>query len=535
MDGVPEFSAAQQYLNAAGVVGGALHTILEVSHGRAVLVAEVIEQVGAGRLATVLGTDPSSLASVVVAIRSELSATPQMSDRRRYLPPIVSLAHAVAADSFHERVKRSRPEGWSWAELAACGAPLSGACLAAVARDIFEESQQIQSLNAGHPWQVQRPTRLSFIERCTVSGCPLLAPRLEADEARKSLPPQFNEPPAKRLRRASDAGRAGQDPRCTGWAFRGRLEAELQLRMSMRSFSNSWRTYCSGWYAWHQFMESYHLFSCHFPIDLPRVAAFAAHFRNEASLSTYLAWIRTGQSVLCIDDGFSKRALEGLLRGLKASWAPLPKAIMRLTVVEKLVVAAIRSNLIDYARAFAICYLFTLRAQSEAFDLTLDGACSGHSLWHSRIIFGRGSATIILESRKNVRGESRVKRLCCCSHSRAACGPCALHGAMRDAIAQYGDRHTAGRAKLLDLGSKSRARSVLCGLATSVGLDKVSWHGFRRGSATDLVASGSSLTQVLFAGAWRSAAFLRYISTEAIGKRQALDLSFNESDSEHEA
>ena len=111
MDGVPEFSAAQQYLNAAGVVGGALHTLLEVSYGRAVLVAEVIEQVGAGRLATVLGTDPSSLASVVVAIRSELSATPQMSDRRRYLPPIVSIAHAVAADSFHERVKRSRPEG----------------------------------------------------------------------------------------------------------------------------------------------------------------------------------------------------------------------------------------------------------------------------------------------------------------------------------------------------------------------------------------------------------------------------------------
>ena len=198
----------------------------------------------------------------------------------------------------------------------------------------------------------------------------------------------------------------------------------------------------------------------------------------------------------------------------------------------KIAAKALRDRNADYARAFAICYHFTLRAQSEAFDLSLDGLCAGRIGWHSRVVLSRGSAVIHFERRKNVRGVSQVRRKCCCSYSRAICGPCALWGAARGTLTKFGTREAAGRVRLLRLGSTSHARTVLREMASSVDIARASWHGFRRGSATDLVANGSSLTQVLAAGAWKSAAFLRYISSQAIGQRQALDFSFADSDSE---
>ena len=88
--------------------------------------------------------------------------------------------------------------------------------------------------------------------------------------------------------------------------------------------------------------------------------------------------------------------------------------------------------------------------------------------------------------------------------------------------------------RLLDLGSATHARAVLLRLAGEIGLEKASWHGFRRGSATDLVARGGSLSQVLASGGWRSGAFLRYIAGDVVSRRRALELSFGESDSDRD-
>ena len=176
-------------------------------------------------------------------------------------------------------------------------------------------------------WMPRRHARLSFVQRCEVSGQPYLAPRTEADESRTSFPPRFDEAPSKRLRRAAGFGGGGQDPSSAGWKFAGHLEEELrQLRIwveSIRSFSLSWKPYCSGWHAWHHFMLAYHPTERDFPLTLSRVAAFGSHFRNAPSLSTYLAWIRSGQTLLGIDDGFGKRFSDALMRGMKASERPV--------------------------------------------------------------------------------------------------------------------------------------------------------------------------------------------------------------------
>ena len=45
------------------------------------------------------------------------------------------------------------------------------------------------------------------------------------------------------------------------------------------------------------------------------------------------------------------------------------------------------------------------------------------------------------------------------------------------------------------------------------------WHAFRRGMASDMLNSGSTIAQILMAGGWRSAAFLRYLTRRDVDER----------------
>ena len=66
--------------------------------------------------------------------------------------------------------------------------------------------------------------------------------------------------------------------------------------------------------------------------------------------------------------------------------------------------------------------------------------------------------------------------------------------------------------------------------ATNLGLGPLGWHSFRRGAASDLLASGGTLAQVLHAGNWRSAAFLRYLRTRDVDVRAAFEVAAADSD-----
>ncbi len=100
------------------------------------------------------------------------------------------------------------------------------------------------------------------------------------------------------------------------------------------------------------------------------------------------------------------------------------------------------------------------------------------------------------------------------------CGVRALRGQVRD----HRNAGLSVRTPLFDVTASVALASVrdAC-LANS--LPKVGWHAFRRGAARDMLNSGCSLAQILEAGGWRSAAFLRYLSRRDIDARVALELA----------
>ena len=110
------------------------------SYGRAVLVAELIERVGAQQLGASLDVRPGVLTLVALSIRRTAGVSIEAAKVSRYAPLSITEAHRCTDVSFHQRVSRSRPDGWSWTELAATGAPMSAACLSAIAQDVFEEA-----------------------------------------------------------------------------------------------------------------------------------------------------------------------------------------------------------------------------------------------------------------------------------------------------------------------------------------------------------------------------------------------------------
>ena len=162
------------------------------------------------------------------------------------------------------------------------------------------------------------------------------------------------------------------------------------------------------------------------------------------------------------------------------------------------------------------------RMQSEIFPLQLDGQASSDDTWHSKIINKGPQCTLKLRSRKKPE-----ERSCHCTASRPQplCGVCCLRGQMVTA------RGKPPTARLFTL-SPVAALKIVHRHCSLLSLPLITWHALRRGAARDLLSAGNTLAQVLFAGGWRSAAFLKYLSSRDVDKRLGLELALQDSDSD---
>ena len=68
-------------------------------------------------------------------------------------------------------------------------------------------------------------------------------------------------------------------------------------------------------------------------------------------------------------------------------------------------------------------------------------------------------------------------------------------------------------------------------ITQELGFGDFTWHWLRRGFATDLLRSGTPLAELITAGGWKSAAFVRYLLREDIDEFATADRVFADSDS----
>ena len=194
---------------------------------------------------------------------------------------------------------------------------------------------------------------------------------------------------------------------------------------------------------------------------------------------------------------------------------------------------ALRSRNVHLARFLAVARHYMLRVQSELAHLQTDGrqGVPATSLeWHSRVQVTAEAVTIVLRKRKNEPHGAAIARSCVCrAQGPLLCGTCALKAQVTEARA----RGLHAGAAIFPV-SLQKAMQLIRSWAAAAGVEAPTWHAFRRGMASDMLAQGSSVAQILVAGGWRSSAFLRYLVRTDVDLEAACSFALNASDSEAE-
>ena len=120
-----------------------------------------------------------------------------------------------------------------------------------------------------------------------------------------------------------------------------------------------------------------------------------------------------------------------------------------------------------------------------------------------------------------------MKRKCSCQETVRS-ETCAVHSLWDRFVAPMAD----GEALFSNIApnfARSRLRQLLAALGVA-NAGKYATHDFRRGHAQDLLESGVTLAQILVAGQWRSASFLKYLKEAELERDVAFAVSIESDD-----
>ena len=272
-----------------------------------------------------------------------------------------------------------------------------------------------------------------------------------------------------------------------------------------------------------------------------RFIALFANGRSAAGYVTALHWVCDSlgypvyRPVYVRLDGFFRllqpwhtRCLDQLVRGTMKATVPTKRApaIMWDLAIE-LVRHAWSRGETDVAVAYVFAAVFMLRVANELIPLQIDGM-------HSKVVESvdkEGRAQIVLHfaSRKNRPAGASIRRRCLCECDPSLNRPPVLHY-LCPVHALMGWRHAHGNAAsgrvfpAMNYSSFIRVlRAHLRALAVPDS-HTFTTHGFRRGTAQQMLREGSRLGEILAAGDWRSPAFIQYLEKADVEEAAVLDM-----------
>lgn len=315
------------------------------------------------------------------------------------------------------------------------------------------------------------------------------------------------------------------------WRFPGALALEASIRTMMQSVRGSWKSVRSGIWAWGLLTTGLFPYSDPFDVTMEMLAAFAQQFRNPDTLREYLGHLRFFLRLQQRELPVLLTTWQQLLRGARKDRRRSELPRLRQKQVILLVTVALDHGWEDLARVFVLARGFLFRVVNELLPLQADGPSTStdqhRCLWHSAVSIQHRKVTVQLRSRKNQPEGSTLVRICSCSNGLdLLCCACAL--AKQIEIAK-GRSPSLSSIWPFSPAEATRLFRICCDRAN---IPWPGWHAFRRGMATDMLDKGSPLSTILRAGGWRSGAFLAYLTKSALDKREAVEFTMNDSDSE---
>ena len=295
------------------------------------------------------------------------------------------------------------------------------------------------------------------------------------------------------------------------------------------------RSFCSAWRAWLEFAENFGGdAACQLPPRLGFLLAWANCFDNARTYSIYVAHLRRAclLSVRSVEV-FAHPAVREARAGIERRRAR-PRRVPRFIQRDALRAVASACDAGRVARCdfmlMLFSYVFLLRVPSEAVPAVFAGPRLAAGGTHS-VAFDGVRVIFRLAQRKNLRqGGPAMSRVCWCSACTATC-PVHVLGSYLQSLPP-GSRLFPG----LRPGSAItifRECLRVCGVPDAGAFGT---HDTRRGHALDMLCNGGSLSEVLAARQWRSAASLlgSYLPFDRIESAAVLEAAVAASGSEDE-
>ena len=519
VDAVRQLSPLAPYLRAAPILGQTKERVVAACFDRAVLLPEIPDGILRNCL-RIPEDEISALQAVGRQIQYDLHA--EIDTPGKYLP---KLEHRQG-QSYDSWLTQSRPEGWTWLEMAAGGVRINGWHMGVALECVFEETKALSGSSA-----------FSFRDRCRASGLSELIPSAIVDRsAADSLDNRMSRgPPRKRIKamRAQSGEGAAE---C--WRFVGHIQRESSLRTQLASIEASWKTTRSAWHAWAAFQDTTTPGAAHFAkITEAQLGSFSSCFDTPSTLKKYFSHIRKAALLLGCEFP-SQTVADSLLRG-SSKFVPRPtKSYITARAVAQMTEQLVRAGKVELAQFVSVVYTYQLRVQSEAVALQFDGRKrAGSAAWHSAVELDSGQVTILLRVRKNSLSQCRIARKCICGDwpNKVVCGVCSLKRILL--------KSKAGGACRVFPNVRTTDINILKEIGRQRDLGTVTWHGFRRGRTVDLLQRGGangacvSLADLYESGGWKygSHALLSYLPEDAVNRERVFKLAAEASDTEDDS
>ena len=251
---------------------------------------------------------------------------------------------------------------------------------------------------------------------------------------------------------------------------------------------------------------------------------YVATHRHAPSAAKYLTAIRWLYASCECDITWESNSLKLMMRGFAKASAPTKKApALSWAIVSKLVVLAWRSEPL-FALAYVLASVFLLRVGDELIPLMHNSLADHSAIGVLEESSGHQFFFIRLRSRKNESLGVCLKRRCSCSSTKEVAVLCPVHAFLRF-MKWQGPRRFGKVFPGFNQRSFQRALRAHLQQVNEVALAEVATsHGFRRGSAQELLKSKTPMAQILQAGGWKSPAFLEYLDKEEIDCEAILEL-----------
>ena len=268
------------------------------------------------------------------------------------------------------------------------------------------------------------------------------------------------------------------------------------------------------------------------PPTIDMLLAWSSLFRCSGTFKNYLTHVRTACQLVGFDTGATYDRL--LVKAVNAidkrrGYIPRPVMFLGIDIVRQMMVSSSASNepkTRAIAMAFLTSYVFLLRMPSEGLPLCVATGLAEDLTLQSVATVTADALSLRLRRRKNKEGGSVLVRKCWCKQCKLTCP---VH-----VLGLYFVACGAGSQPFAFFHARS-ALGILRSWLKVMGVKDASFyrtHDFRRGHARDMLRAGARLHEILRAGEWRSAAFLKYLDKVELECEATLLDHVNESSDE---